>query len=483
MSDREKRFCLRLLSFFQIDGKPANEVATEGQIQIFYEIVMRKNLRVQIITPTQYGKSLFVALASIVVSCIQKEMVAIVSPTSDKAKIIMRYYIKHIGDSPLFWQQLEKNTKLERLQMEESKERIVLRNGGGIYVLSAQASNSQRGIEAAMGSGAKVVVTDESSLIPDNIEATIYRMLAGYKEGFYCKIGNPFYRNHFLESWLGETYKKIFIDYKQGLREGRFTNDFIEEAKTKPHFNILFECKFPDEEMIDDKGFVRLFPDELITRCKQNTEPFGELRMGVDIAEEGGDSNVLGLRWQNIAKVLLRFKNADTMTVPGQVIQAIKQFNIIDENVFMDSIGVGKGSYDRMREQNYAVTEIKFSEKAGDEEQFLNKRAECYWMFFKWLNEGGKLEISNEWDSLRFIKYKVNSSGKIQIISKDELRREGIRSPDVIDAIAMTFSRKRIINRSTKQLNEELKLVRQFDAHRGPEGKKTFTGSAYLRHK
>ena len=98
------------------------------------------------------------------------------------------------------------------------------------------------------------------------------------------------------------------------------------------------------------------------------------------------------------------------------------------------------------------------------------------------MNEGGSLEPSGEWDVLKHIKYKVNSAGKIQIISKDELRKMGIPSPDVLDAIAMTFSRKRIINKGTKKLQEELKLVKQFDFHKEGE-KKMFTGSAYLRNK
>ena len=127
--DKEKAVCIGLLKLFKIDGKPANELATEGEIEIFHAIVFRKWNRVQILCSTQYGKSLFVALACLIVACIQGEMIAVVAPKDDKAKIIMRYFIDHLGDSTLFWTQLERNTKLERLRMEENKERIVLRNG------------------------------------------------------------------------------------------------------------------------------------------------------------------------------------------------------------------------------------------------------------------------------------------------------------------------------------------------------------------
>ena len=201
MDQTERDKCLKLLELFIIGGKKASEVLTEGEIQIFHAIVFRPKNRVQILCSTQYGKSLTVALACLVISCIQGELIAVVAPKDEKAKIIMRYYIEHLGDNLLFYSQLEKDTKLERLRMEESKDRITLRNRGGIYVLSAQSGNSQKGIEAAMGAGAKIVISDESSLIGDQIESTIFRMIAGQgQDAFYCKIGNPFYRNHFLTS-------------------------------------------------------------------------------------------------------------------------------------------------------------------------------------------------------------------------------------------------------------------------------------------
>src|SRR3990167_9019780 len=162
--DKERQVCIGLLKLFQIDGKPANELATAGEIEIFHAIVFRKWNRVQILCSTQYGKSLFVALACVIVACIQGEMVAVVASSNDKAKIIMRYFIDHLGDNPLFYTQLDKTSKLEKLRMEENKERIVLRNNGGIYVISSQAGNSQRGIEAAMGQGAKILICDESGL-------------------------------------------------------------------------------------------------------------------------------------------------------------------------------------------------------------------------------------------------------------------------------------------------------------------------------
>jgi hypothetical protein len=461
MTEKQKKLCLTLLKRFIVEGQTADILATEGQIDIFGQIIFREHNRVQIITPTQYGKSLFVALAAIIVSCIQGKEIAVIAPKTEKARIIMRYYIEHLGDSELFYTQLEKDTKLERLIMEENKERIKLRNGGGIFVLSANASNSIKGFEASMGSGAEICILDEASLIPDDIEATIFRMIAGKKDAFYCKIGNPFYRNHFLKSWNDDRYKKIFINAEQGLSEGRYTKDFLDEAKLKPHYQVLFDCKFPDADAIDAQGYSQLIKE---TDVRQSViQPFGEIRMGVDVAEDGGNYNVIILRWANYAKVALKYQTSDTMDLCGRVIQLAKDLDILDRNIFIDSIGVGKGVVDRLYEQRWNVNAVKVSEKAQDEYQFTNLRSENYWKLRKWLVNAA-LEPNKEWYQLNQIKYKVrDSSGKLMIMPKDEMRKQGIESPDVADALALTFSRDSIINRDKILTTEQKELVKQFD--------------------
>lgn len=467
MNEDDIKYSKALLKLFKIDGKPADEVATVGQIEIFHAIVSRRWPRVHIETSTQYGKSLFVALGCLILSCLKGELIPVIAPTNAKADIIMRYYIQHIGDHKAFSSMLEKETNIEKLQMETSKGRVVLRNKGGLYTLSVQAGNTKKGFEAAMGEGARIVIQDESALIPDEIEATIFRMIAGKKDAVYIKIGNPFYRNHFYKSFVDPNYHQIFIDYRRGIIEGRYNEMFIEEAKKKPFFSILYECNFPAEDMTDQKGFTKLFPDTLIERAQRpSVTMYGEVRLGGDIAEGGGDNNAEVLRGANHAEVLDKFKSSNTMYTTGKIIADAKVNGVFDHNIFIDSLGVGKGVYDRMVEQKMQPFSVKFSEQANDSKQFANQRAECYWMAYKWLSEGGTLEPDADWEQLTWIRYTVNSSGKILIISKDDLRKEGFPSPDVADAFVSTFARKSVINQSREDRSRERELLKQFDANK-----------------
>lgn len=467
MSEIEEKNCRALLKLFKIDGKPADEMATRGQIEIFHSIISKKWNRVEIISSTQYGKSLFVALGCIILACVNGELVSIVAPTNDKAQIIIRYFIQHLSDHSLFYSQLEKESSIEKLQMETTKDRIVLKNKGGIFTLSVQAGNTQKGFQAAMGEGSKIVIQDESALIPDDIEATIFRMIAGKKGAIYIKIGNPFYRNHFYKSSRDSLYHQIFIDYKRGLAEGRYNQMFINEAVKKPFFDILYGCEFPPEDMTDASGYTKLFPDSLLERCqRKGVVAYGENRLGCDIAEGGGDFNAFVLRTANVAKVVEKFQSSDTMVTTGKIIDYGRETKTFDHNWFIDSLGVGKGVYDRLAEQKYTPYNVRFSEKASDYKQFANVRAECYWAAFKWLNEGGTLEPHPDWDQLASIKYKVDSSGKIQLMTKLQLRKEGYPSPDVVDAFVSTFARKAVINISKEERLRDKELLKQFDFHR-----------------
>ena len=447
MTPKERKVCLALLNLFRIDGKPAGDQASEGQLNLFYQLVYRKHKRLHIEACTQYGKSLFTALACIVISTIQEETVAVVAPTNEKAKIIMRYYIQHIGDNPIFYSQLERNTKLERLRQEESKERITLRNGGGIFVVSVQVHQNKRSLEAAMGYGAKNVIEDEACLIPDNVEATIFRMVAGQgKDAFYCKIGNPFYDQppytHFWQSRNANNYKVIRIDYQQALKEGRYTEEFVEEARKKPNFRVLFECEFPEHDLMDQEGWTPLLSRIEIERAMDGAEhvkPFGVKVFGADPADTGANESVIVLRHANLANIHFASSGIDALEFANQCVQVLRDEEIRSEHAFLDKVGIGATLPGIITQNQQTVRGVNVAEKPSDVNLFTNKRAEAFWQLRRWIKEGGKLTPDEKWYQLTNVKYKADNRGRLRIMSKDEMIRHGIPSPDVADALMLTF--------------------------------------------
>lgn len=474
LTNEQREIALDLLHLFKIEGRPADEVATEGQIQIFAAIVFQLATRQHIMVSTQYGKSLFVALACIVLSCLEAELCTILAPTDDKAGIIMRYYIQHLGDNVLFYEQLDKADKIDRLQMETTKERIVLRNKGGIFVISAQGGNSKKGVEAAMGEGSKTVILDEACLLPDEQEATVFRMIAGKgAEAMYVKIGNPFYKDppnsHFFKSYRDPRYLKIDIGYEQALSEGRYTAEFIAEARTKPLFSILYENKFPGTKVMDGDGYLQLLTEATLDNAYVPAgiefPLIGEKKLGIDVAYGGANLSSICVRGENAAKIAWSGSTTDPMILITKAAEVAKTEGIPmdDRFVFPDKTGAvalcarmnelypaGRDGHNNSfgvvvggkPEEDDDASEYVLKKNGEKESIYLNIRAQITMRAQKWIHQGNKLVGKPDFDEALVIRYKVQSDKKIKIKSKKEMLDDGIESPDKWDSFALTFTRK-----------------------------------------
>ena len=105
--------------------------------------------------------------------------------------------------------------------------------------------------------------------------------------------------------------------------------------------------------------------------------------------------------------------------------------------IVIDKTGVGQGVFDRLRELDYPVRGVAFGEKSEDP-QFANLKAEWHWREREWLLSGGRLLFDSAWNEFEIVKYK-NKDGKIVIQPKEDLFREGIASPNCVDAAVLTM--------------------------------------------
>jgi hypothetical protein len=439
----EKREKLKSLEqLFRLNGKPL-ELSPHQEL-IFESIIGQTNPRVQVLAPTQYGKSLTVALATLPAVVGTEERFVILAPTEKKARIIMDYIIEHCFDSNLFLNalDLEQGVTFDRLRRERTRTHLTFKKGGGVMILTLDAKNSKRNIEAAMGFGGNRIILDESSLIPDPLYATVKRMLGGYpyRETFLLEIGNPFYRNHFLRTWQNDNYQKIFIDYHIGLEEGRYSQEFIDEMRQEAFFDIFYECKFPDEDIIDTRGYRVLINNDLFEKSIIDIpETEGELKLGADIGG-GGDSNVYILRNQKNAWVEGANRSDDTMTNVVEIENILKKYpNLKPENIFVDDIGIGRGVTDRLKEKKIKINGISVGMPPKDKTRYKNLKAEASWAMKLWLENGGKLQRKGDLRQITWLKYKVDTDKVLSIEPKDELKMRVGKSPDYADALLLTF--------------------------------------------
>lgn len=438
---------LQALAFYQfVDDTGKIIVWTPGQLEIIDCILNRSSpidlKRIQIIAATQYGKSLAVAAGVVIRASVHPEKWAIVAGTTEKARIIMEYVIMLALNNDIIRSQLTSETSLDRLRMKKSAERLTFKGKGEVRVYSAEAKLVMDTSKSLMGFGSPNVIEDEAALVGDVLQATVMRMLGGSADNFLVKIGNPFTRGHFLKTWTGGNYHRIFIDYNRALEEGRFTKEFIEEMRQESLFDIFYECLFPDSGMMDLRGWLPLLTDEEVERAMVDEDaPFGDIKLGNDVAGGGRNFSVTVMRAYNVAKKIYKDREPDTMLFAGQILSFKNQMAVRGEDVFIDKVGIGKGAYDRLRELNNKVNGVSGGAEPVEKSRYVNLRAEMYWRAREWILRGGKLLRDDDWHELTEVKYKIaDSSGKIKIMSKEEMLKEGIDSPDVADALSLTFA-------------------------------------------
>lgn len=429
-------------------------VPKPGQIEIFDTIVQKKHKRLAIACHTRYGKSLTVALAALVRAIYFPESWCIIAPTKDKTDIIMRQIIQHLFDNKRhFISQLEIDYALERLKRERKKDHLSFRRGGQIFTLTADSKNQKRIGGALLGEGAGNVILDESPLISDKTFSFVLRMLGDTADNFLVQIGNTFERNHFKRAFDDPRYHKIVIDCYQGLKEseilpygeGKLTQEFLEENKDEPFFEQLWECKFPEQDMVDDRGYTALVSEDLVAKKRsKKVEPKGKWKLGLDVGR-GGDSSVFVARCDNYAYVLEKNQIRDIMQQSKKIAEYKEKLKIeYAGDIFVDGIGIGAGVVDRCYEMDIPVTSVIAggTELLREPEKFKNIKAEGYWYCKKWLEaDSTAIDDRKEWTTeLTEIRYKEDSERKLKIEPKDEFRRRMGFSPDTVEALMTTFA-------------------------------------------
>jgi len=311
-----------------------------------------------------------------------------------------------------------------------------------------------------------LVVVDEAA----GVSAKIYEAIASILSGENSKllsIGNPTDEHgDFGKSFKRAPTGKFTISAFDtpnlsafGITEDDFTEDtwqdkidaplprpylitphFVHDAFSKwgsssPFWSIRILAQFPSSSS------DALISWHLIERAQREQHVEGVITLGVDVARFGSDETIIAAKSGNRAVVLDAWQGLDTMQTTGRIKRVVDRVNPIATNV--DVIGVGSGVVDRLLEIGVHVNGINVGEGAVESNKFANKRAEIFWNLREAFEAGevsldqNDEETANQLGGLR---YKVTSKGKIQIESKDEMRRRGMSSPDRADAIALAFN-------------------------------------------
>jgi hypothetical protein len=185
-----------------------------------------------------------------------------------------------------------------------------------------------------------------------------------------------------------------------------------------------------------------LGPDD-VTRATKRVYPEGAWRhevkiLGVDIARHGDDRSVILLRQGPVVFRPRILRELDTMQLAGQVAQVLDKHQ--PDACFLDQATFGMGVVDRLGQLGFNVIGVDFGGKDYEPEYF-NRRAGMWFRMAQWVKERGALPDMPELHTeLTAPKYSFERDNKLKLEKKSEIKKRTGVSPDVADAMALTFA-------------------------------------------
>ena len=288
-----------------------------------------------------------------------------------------------------------------------------------------------------------LILVDEASGVPDIIFEVGQGALSSV-HAFVILTGNPtrttgfFFETH---NRLRERWATMAVNGEEvPLVSKQFIDDISHQyGRDSNVYKVRVQGEFPTSE--DDA----VIPLELCESALiRNVEVYGVVRWGVDVARFGDDRTVLVKRRENgTTEKHKAWSGTDTMQTAGRIYAEYLDTPVADkpEQIFVDVIGIGAGVADRLAELGLPIVPVNVAESSSYNEQYNRLRDELWFLARKALE---KLDFSLADDDtlvaeLSLPKYKFTSSGKLQVESKDDLKKRYPRSPDVADAFCLTF--------------------------------------------
>jgi hypothetical protein len=301
---------------------------------------------------------------------------------------------------------------------------------------------------AGVHSANVLLICDEASGIPDAVFESAAGSMSGHS-AVTVLAGNPVRTSGlFFDVFhtLRDLWWKLHISC---VGHPRVTPDFVEDIRRRygERSNAYRVRVLGDFPLADDDTVI---PFELMeSALTRDVKPLIVRPIwGLDCARFGSDASALARRRGNVLMGPVEEKRGyDTMQLAGWV-KSEYENTLASERpseILIDVIGIGAGTLDRLVELKLPARGINVAEAPTIfDEKYLNLRAELWfkgrdWLYRRDCNLAGDEKLGAE---LVAPKYRINSNGKIQIESKDDMKKRlpKIGSPNKADAFLLTLA-------------------------------------------
>jgi hypothetical protein len=294
------------------------------------------------------------------------------------------------------------------------------------------------------------VVMDEGSAIDGDIINNILPLL-GSVNAYCIIIGNPMRASgYYFDLFHGKPsiFRKLLkYSSEDSILMSKELIAAWEQSygRESSYFKVHVLGDFPDS---DEDTLIPLWA---VDDAKARIIDAGEYKdadivWGVDVGLDHDVSVIVKRQGRKVLDIKKYKQVKDTVKLCG----LIKEEYINDSNkglkpveIRIDSIGIGRGSLDILRDWELPIKGINVGEAPQEKGRFANMKAELWYLCRDWfvqecpyIPDDGDLIID-----LLSATYQTNSSGKIKMESKDLVKKRIGRSPDTGDALILTFKK------------------------------------------
>lgn len=330
-----------------------------------------------------------------------------------------------------------------------------------------------------------LAIIDEASAVHEKVFEMGQGVLTS-DNAFIIMISNgtvldgTFYRSHNDNSssyqclaFNSEESPIVNYKYVQSIIDEYCTNVDPKNYHSVTEYRVNVMGLFPKAGVMDDKGYVALLDEKDIVEEDGDYTFVGHRFLGLDPAGDGDDLSAWVGRDRIRAQVLGEEQVSTPASIAGKTVTYTEKIHIPTESyrdIVVDAFGVGHSVSQEvaiMTQGKGRITPINVGEPCpleSDQELYVNIRAMIYWKLRTWIKKGGTIGrhpgLKKELLSIRY--RRVGS--KIQIESKLEMKKRGVKSPNYADALALTFLRELQANFQTpEETNRIRKMAEEFD--------------------
>jgi hypothetical protein len=244
------------------------------------------------------------------------------------------------------------------------------------------------------------------------------------------------------------------------LVDQRWVDDVISEfGADSPFVEARVWARFPRSSA------NKVIPFAWCEKSIENEDPIPSeaIRLGIDIAADGGDEFVIAEADGYVTKVIHRSSGSANENAVDVAKMCMDQIHAAEAKhaergisepvkVKIDTIGVGWGVVSMLQKwsdegrHKGKIVPVNVAERAKDPEKFRNIRAELWWNGRTLLQprpDGSQdVRLDNDrkvMSQLAGPTFKSDSSGRIQIESKVDMKRRGVSSPDRAEAVLLAL--------------------------------------------